>query len=196
MTNLPGGDRAVSPVISVILMVAITVILAAVIATFVLGIGEDVSDPGPTIGQSSGVIETQDGYDSGNVTIRHLAGDSVDVEEMEVVVDATDACGETARIQNLPSTAERFGFDGFSDANLESGSDSIISKGTFSSTWDIGVLHENNYNTFEAGDYFGFRINGGDCPLDPGDEIVVDLVHEPTGTLMTAQELQVQEIDS
>jgi len=35
-------DRAVSPVIGVILMVAITVILAAVIGTFVLGLGESV----------------------------------------------------------------------------------------------------------------------------------------------------------
>lgn len=35
-------DRAVSPVIGVILMVAITVILAAVIGTFVLGLGENV----------------------------------------------------------------------------------------------------------------------------------------------------------
>ncbi|AFZ71421.1 type IV pilin [Natronobacterium gregoryi] len=39
-------ERAVSPVIGVILMVAITVILAAVIATFVLGIGDDMQqDP-------------------------------------------------------------------------------------------------------------------------------------------------------
>jgi flagellin-like protein len=38
-----GGDnRGVSPVIGVILMVAITVILAAVIGTFVLGLGEDI----------------------------------------------------------------------------------------------------------------------------------------------------------
>jgi len=36
-------DRAVSPVIGVILMVAITVILAAVIGTFVLGLGDSVS---------------------------------------------------------------------------------------------------------------------------------------------------------
>jgi len=35
-------DRGVSPVIGVILMVAITVILAAVIGTFVLGLGSDV----------------------------------------------------------------------------------------------------------------------------------------------------------
>jgi flagellin-like protein len=41
-------DDAVSPVIGVILMVAITVILAAVIAAFVLGLG-DTSDPGPQV---------------------------------------------------------------------------------------------------------------------------------------------------
>jgi flagellin-like protein len=38
----PEDDRAVSPVIGVILMVAITVILAAVIGTFVLQLGDDV----------------------------------------------------------------------------------------------------------------------------------------------------------
>jgi flagellin-like protein len=37
-------DRGVSPVIGVILMVAITVILAAVIATFVLGFGDSVQN--------------------------------------------------------------------------------------------------------------------------------------------------------
>ncbi len=40
-------DRGVSPVIGVILMVAITVILAAVIAAFVLGLG-DTSEPAPS----------------------------------------------------------------------------------------------------------------------------------------------------
>ena len=42
-------DRGVSPVIGVILMVAITVILAAVIATFVLGLGEQVSSTAPQV---------------------------------------------------------------------------------------------------------------------------------------------------
>jgi len=40
-------DRAVSPVIGVILMVAITVILAAVIGTFVLGLGDQLGDSAP-----------------------------------------------------------------------------------------------------------------------------------------------------
>ena len=44
-------DDAVSPVIGVILMVAITVILAAVIGTFVLGLGDNVQET-PTAGVS------------------------------------------------------------------------------------------------------------------------------------------------
>jgi|APHM01.1.fsa_nt_gi archaeal flagellin N-terminal-like domain len=52
MTNIKAflfdDDRGVSPVIGVILMVAITVILAAVIAAFVLDLG-DTSEPAPNI---------------------------------------------------------------------------------------------------------------------------------------------------
>jgi flagellin-like protein len=48
-------DSAVSPVIGVILMVAITVILAAVIGTFVLGLGDQVQET-----PSAGVDTTQD----------------------------------------------------------------------------------------------------------------------------------------
>lgn len=40
-------DKAQSPVIGVILVVSITIILAAVLATFVLGFGEDVKEDGP-----------------------------------------------------------------------------------------------------------------------------------------------------
>jgi len=45
--HLMQDDDAVSPVIGVILMVAITVILAAVIASFVLGLGDQASNTTP-----------------------------------------------------------------------------------------------------------------------------------------------------
>ncbi|QLG27387.1 type IV pilin N-terminal domain-containing protein [Halorarum halophilum] len=45
--DLYTDDRAVSPVIGVILMVAITVILAAVIGTFVLGLGNNLQQTSP-----------------------------------------------------------------------------------------------------------------------------------------------------
>jgi flagellin-like protein len=38
------NEKAVSPVIGVILMVAITVVLAATIGTFVLGLGDQVNE--------------------------------------------------------------------------------------------------------------------------------------------------------
>ena len=67
-------DTAVSPVIGVILMVAITVILAAVIGTFVLGLGDQVSDSAP---QASFNFEF-DSPTTGNVTIIHEGGDKLD----------------------------------------------------------------------------------------------------------------------
>ena len=74
------GERAVSPVIGVILMVAITVILAAVIASFVLGLG-DTDDPAPNI-----VVEDETTNDSFELSI--TSGDSdADSELLDVVVD-------------------------------------------------------------------------------------------------------------
>lgn len=42
LRSLAADNRAVSPVIGVILMVAITVILAAVIGTFIIGLGDNI----------------------------------------------------------------------------------------------------------------------------------------------------------
>jgi len=71
-------DRAVSPVIGVILMVAITVILAAVIGTFVLGLGDQVQSTTP---QASFGFDTTDQGDGGApdaVTATHESGDTID----------------------------------------------------------------------------------------------------------------------
>lgn len=60
-------ERAVSPVIGVILMVAITVILAAVIAAFVLDIGPGDTDPSATFDLNDG-----SGDDDVEVTLHSL----------------------------------------------------------------------------------------------------------------------------
>jgi archaeal flagellin N-terminal-like domain len=72
-------DRGVSPVIGVILMVAITVILAAVIGAFVLGLGDQVSTQAPqaSIGFS---------FDGNNVTLAHEGGDNLDKSTIEVTM--------------------------------------------------------------------------------------------------------------
>jgi len=73
-------ERAVSPVIGVILMVAITVILAAVIAAFVLDIGPGETDPSATFDADVNSDGTVD------VTLNSLDGNTDGI----VVVDGTD----------------------------------------------------------------------------------------------------------
>lgn len=70
--------KAVSPVIGVILMVAITVILAAVIGTFVLGLGDNV-DSTP---QASWDFEISE--DDNELTITHTGGDSIGKARLSV----------------------------------------------------------------------------------------------------------------
>ena len=78
--------RAVSPVIGVILMVAITVILAAVIGTFVLGLGDQVGDTAPNANWDTEINTTDD-----NVTFTHTGGDQVDPNTLSTTADGEDA---------------------------------------------------------------------------------------------------------
>ncbi|MFC7132384.1 MULTISPECIES: type IV pilin N-terminal domain-containing protein [Salinibaculum] len=82
LQQLRNDDDAVSPVIGVILMVAITVILAAVIATFVLGLGDQVSDTAP---QASFDFEEN----STNVTITHAGGATLSNSTIKVQLNGT-----------------------------------------------------------------------------------------------------------
>jgi len=87
LKELVTDDDAVSPVIGVILMVAITVILAAVIASFVLGLGDQAQQTTP---QASFSFDyTEKGTDaSGNpigvVDVTHDGGDSIVAQELYV----------------------------------------------------------------------------------------------------------------
>ena len=78
-------DRGVSPVIGVILMVAITVILAAVIASFVLGFGDSVQS-----NAQAGVT-----VDNGNVTVTSLGSNT----------DGVYCTGGSATLNGNPSNA-------------------------------------------------------------------------------------------
>jgi flagellin-like protein len=75
-------DRAVSPVIGVILMVAITVILAAVIGAFVLGLGDQASSSAPQA--------TINWEFTNNATISHGGGQDITTSEITILVDGTE----------------------------------------------------------------------------------------------------------
>ena len=77
------GERGVSPVIGVILMVAITVILAAVIGTFVLGLGDNVN----STPQASWDFDLAD---DGTLTITHNGGDTITASQLTVESENID----------------------------------------------------------------------------------------------------------
>jgi flagellin-like protein len=90
-------DRGVSPVIGVILMVAITVILAAVIGTFVLGLGDSLQQaPQATLNAedaSADYINSANpttGNQSANAfVISQDGGDAIALSDVRVVIDNT-----------------------------------------------------------------------------------------------------------
>ncbi len=77
-------DRGVSPVLGVVLLVAITVLLSATIAGVVLGIGAEPELPPQ--------VEWQFTYDhdARNLTIHHDGGDPIDPRAVQVTGSAID----------------------------------------------------------------------------------------------------------
>jgi flagellin-like protein len=86
-------DDAVSPVIGVILMVAITVILAAVIAAFVFGMDTPESAPTASIKLSATSISDAADADHNAIKIEHQGGDPLTYDDMylKVTVNGTQA---------------------------------------------------------------------------------------------------------
>ncbi len=86
-------EKAVSPVIGVILMVAITVILAAVIASFVFGIGSKAPKTAPqaqlALADAQTSLPKKTSSTGGYIpvfTISHNGGDSIACSDMKIMI--------------------------------------------------------------------------------------------------------------
>jgi flagellin-like protein len=137
LKQLFADEDAVSPVIGVILMVAITVILAAVIGTFVLGLGSNVQDSAPQANfqfEYGGDFDVASGTGgAGYVTITHTGGEDVDVDTLSVqfganTISPLDATG-TAGVGDTGAGAW--------DSTVATGSDVNITEAEDGSLTDV-----------------------------------------------------------
>jgi flagellin-like protein len=98
--QFPGDEGAVSPVIGVILVVAITVILAAVVGTYALGLGSQVDDAAPQVrfafdytaggtGTANCDVSGTESAD-GVLEITHDSGSEVPIERLGLVSSTGD----------------------------------------------------------------------------------------------------------
>lgn len=110
-TGLIPSERAVTPVMAIILVVAITVILGSIIGAFALHLGDTVQDYAPSTtfsldyedGDQTGItcgLSDDDAADEGELTIIHESGDEID----EARLTLTDKEGNTATWNECATT--------------------------------------------------------------------------------------------
>jgi len=135
-------DDAVSPVIGVILMVAITVILAAVIASFVLGLGDQAQQATPQASFSFEYDSSAGGNSgSGLLTVTHDGGDTIEAGSLYMRGDqmVTDGAlsGEGLTGSDEPDYDADDG--AWSDTGAYGATNSEVSAG---SSIDVGVYSD------------------------------------------------------
>ncbi|AGB38219.1 type IV pilin [Natronococcus occultus] len=72
-------ERGVAPVVGVVLLVGVTVALATVVAVAIGGLSPDSV-------QTTAAFELRADGEDGTITVEHVAGDPIDVEELSVTV--------------------------------------------------------------------------------------------------------------
>jgi len=131
-TQILTEERAVSPVIGVILMVAITVILAAVIGTFVIGLGEEIGDTTPSASFDAST-------DGDNVTFTHRSGDTIPNETAYIVLSGdVDAAGGGAGDDVIDTGEGRWQVNGSMSAGSTVTFETDGNAGTVSLIYDDG----------------------------------------------------------
>jgi len=178
------SDRAVSPVIGVILMVAITVILAAVIGTFVIQIGQDSGQTTAQAALSSGPVV--DGGSSSplgddTVTLEHAGGDTVFDDQLNIKVEVGGA---------NPGSFE-FNADDGTEVGLGTSDEIVI---TLEETTSVAAngTQDYAYVTFGGTEAYGTSDSEGGVAIGPegidiedGDKITITLIDDRSNKIIT-----------
>jgi len=151
--KLVGSDdeRAVSPVIGVILMVAITVILAAVIAAFVLDLGDSVGEEA-----QAGVNLDVDETENGNITVEVTSLGNADYVEIGGDIEEDEEPASGPGSQDVGELELEVGDVielniGSSEGGLEDGGSTLTA---------IAVIEEDDTTTqVGSADFDGFEEN-------------------------------------
>lgn len=168
------GDRAVSPVIGVVLMVAVTTLIAATVGSFFFGLGQETREPAPQVAKSDGAFLVDGGHDQ-VVRITHRGGDPVTVSNLEIQVSFSEH-PEQSRLTGVPTTdidPVDYEGDDIWDGGATGVRDALASDET-----------EGSDDEWSTGESMTFRIASGDVDVNPGETVTVTVVHEPSGTIL------------
>ncbi|WP_254279050.1 type IV pilin [Haloarcula marina] len=195
LTDHPGDEsgvnRAVTPLVAVVLLVGLTVVLAASVTAASVGYAAELRERAPTVSQSAAEYER---YAAGGgryadhvIRLTHLAGDTLTVADLELVVDASDACGKVGRLVNVPIAGD----DPVPTERYVRGDD-VFDNSYNAVEGPIGTGDVDDDGEWSAGETAQFRLASGDCPLRDGDRLTVRVVHAPTNAVLVAETIRVR----
>jgi len=138
--NLATDEAAVSSVIAVVLMVALTIVLAASVGVFVLGIGQEATNQAQTPNVKY-ATEYVNESGNGTLSISVKGGDTVKAENLEVILNGETAW-KSGRYEN--------------NFNADNGWNGEIKSG------DTLTIDENGNDLFDDGDRLMIVWKNGD----------------------------------
>ncbi|MFO7834895.1 MAG: type IV pilin [Halohasta sp.] len=177
-----GRDRrAASPVVGVVLVVALVVIVAASIGWAGLGFSEQLREPAPNVAESNAEFVADTGISGQIIRLTHVAGDSMEISNIEISVDAECADGDAqGRIVALPPDGNSL------DAENIEGTD-FFDESSFRS--NRTVLRSDTTNMFSAGEFIQFRMISTACEVPAGNDITVRVIHTPSESIVIKETL-------
>jgi flagellin-like protein len=159
------NDSGISPVIGIILIIAITLVLSVVV--FATVNAYEVKEPV----FANIEIESVNISNQQEVVLVHKGGDSIDISDISIMISVN---GETLKnnLKNLPVTGTPYGF-------------SHALGGVFWGT----PGNQSHDNIWDPGDKGGFNIaTSNNTVLNSGDQLKVTIVHRPTHTIISSPE--------
>jgi FlaG/FlaF family flagellin (archaellin) len=175
--------RGVSPVVGTVLSVA----LVAVLATGVLAAGtaiEELDEPPPAVVTDGSTLTAACvGCSSRDqvVQLRHVSGGTVEMSDVAVVV-SVPAHDTRGRLVGLPLETNCL-----RDSHVEL--DDLFDGRCGRVGGALTAVGSNDDGVWRAGETLSVRLKKSTVRLDPGEEVVVEVVHTPSGSPVTTERL-------
>ena len=172
----PVASRAASPVVGVVVVVGVTVLLAATVAG-VMSVGEALGDPAPRATFDAEVSATDSWPEGQRLRVVHGGGERLAVANLSLVV-SVPRVDASPRIRDLP--ARRL------SGERVQGRD--IFDGTYAGV--DGALDATDGDGYWAGgEPASVRIAQAEVDIRPGDRVAVRVIHRPTDAVIWRTEV-------
>jgi len=185
------GNRAVSPVVGVVLLVGVVALLGGVLGLAVTGFVADGPTRAPTVDATAARFVAGCpgcGPDDQVVRLEHEGGDPVDMRAVTVQTTVADRPVES-RLVDLP--VENGGCNDLKESDYEG--EDIYEDGCAGVRGPLNGAHPDR--EWASGETIAFRIPKRDLLVAPGEELTVRVVHTESNSVVVEETLVARDAD-